>query len=197
MTDKKPKRKLIDWESIEPLFRLGTLSNYQICTQYAEDHKNSQVWKIEITEGSIRNRAKAKGWKKNIADKVQRQIQERVLRNSLRKNDELRNDDKILSDQEIIDQVAEIASGVLLRHREEIKAMLLREDALLLELDGAKDIDLKEKTIILKNICAVRSQRIALERQAYNIKDDTEPDIGGEDRVWTINGIRAQPRVIE
>lgn len=211
--EKKTKRKLIDWDSVEPLFKLGTLSNYQICSQYAEDHRHSDVWKQNITEGSIRNRAKTQGWQKNIADKVQIQIKEKVLRKSLR-NDDLRNKKK-LTDKEIIEEAAEVGSNVILRHRTEIKALLDLEESFLIELGGTPtrgqfasfkggissiDVDLtvSEKAKTLKDMAAVRAQRIALERQAFNIKDDTEPDDGkGEDRVWTINGIRAQPRVIE
>lgn len=202
MTDKKAKRKLIDWDSVEPLFKLGSLSNYQICAQYAEDHKYSQVWKTEITEGSIRNRAKTKGWQKNIADKVQKQIKEKVLRKGLRKDDNLRNE-KNLTDNEIIDQAAEVGSGVILRHRTEIKALLDLEESFLIELGGTPtrgqfasfqgdissievDLTLPEKVKTLKDLAAVRAQRIALERQAYNIKDDTEPDTGKEDRIWSI-----------
>ncbi len=207
--EKKKKRKLIDWDSVEPLFKLGTLSNYQICSQYAEDHKHSQVWKQEITEGSIRNRAKTKGWKKNIAGKVQKQIKEKVLRKSLRKDDDLRNK-KNLTDKEIIEEAAEIGSEVILRHRKEIKALLELEESFLIELGGTPtrgqfasfqgdissiDVNLtvSEKAKTLKDLAAVRAQRIALERQAFNIKDDTEPDDGsGEDMVWTIKGIRAK-----
>ncbi len=209
MTSPKAKRKLIDWDSVEPLFKLGSLSNYQICAQYAEDHKHSQVWKTEITEGSIRARAKSKGWKKNIAAKVQKEIKEKVLRNDLRNDSDLRKQNN-LSDKDIIDQAAEIGSGVILRHRKEIKALLEFEEAFLIELGATPkrgqfasfqgdissievDLTLPEKVKTLKDLTAVRAQRIALERQAFNIKEDTEPDDGtGEDRVWIIKGIRAK-----
>jgi flagellar biosynthesis/type III secretory pathway chaperone len=45
----------------------------------------------------------------------------------------------------------------------------------------------KEKSSTLKDLAAVRAQRIALERQSHNIKDDYEPnkDLSG-DKTWTI-----------
>lgn len=197
----KIKRLLVDWDSVEPLFKLGTLSNYQICSQYAEDHKNSQVWKKTVSEKAIRNKAKAKEWQKNLAAKVQKTIKEKLIRSHIR------TDKGFLTDNQIIDQVAEIGTGVLLRHRTEIKALLELEEAFLIEL-GAKptrgqfasfkgdissidvDLTLLEKVKVLKDLAAVRAQRIALERQAFNIKEDTEPDNGGEDRTWTIRMVK-------
>ena len=104
------KRNFIDWDSIEPLYKLGILSNYDICRQYAEDHKHSQVWKINATEGAIRHRAKLKGWHKNIADKVQKQIKENLLRKDLRSA-------KLLSDEEIIDDAADAGASIVVLHR--------------------------------------------------------------------------------
>lgn len=205
--EKKTKRLLIDWDSVEPLFRLGALSNCAICRQYEADHKNSQTWKPTVAESAIRKQAKAKGWKKNLAGKVQKEIKERLVRFGMRDTGQCAPN---LSDKEIIDQAAEIGSNVLLRHRIEIKALLELEEAFLIELGGTPqrgqfasfqgdissievDLTLPEKVKTLKDLAAVRAQRIALERQAFNIKDDTEPDNGtGEDRVWTIKGVRAK-----
>lgn len=41
-----------------------------------------------------------------------------------------------LSDNEIIDKAAEVGSGVILRHRKEIKALLELEESFLIELGG-------------------------------------------------------------
>lgn len=187
------KRKYIDWDSIEPLYRAGGLSNYEICKQYAADHINSEVWKKEATEGAVRNRAKAKGWKKNIAGKVREQIKEKLLRN------ELRSDEKnvTLSDNDIIEQAAEAGSNVIIRHRKEIVALLKHEDELLTELSSkpkklylstfqgtilSKEVGLTvtEKSITLKNLAAVRTQRITLERQAHSLDDG--PDQNNDDK---------------
>ena len=59
--------------------------------------------------------------------------QEKVLRKSLRNGDDLRNKKK-LTDNEIIDQADEIGSGVILRQRYEIKALLDFEESFLNQL---------------------------------------------------------------
>lgn len=206
---KKTKRKLIDWDSIEPLYKLGTLSNCQICLQYEADHVHTQTWKPTVTEAAIRKRAKAKGWLRNLADKVQKKVRENLVREQVRTSNQ-NGTPQNLTDNQIIDQAAEIGSTVILRHRNEIKALLELEEAFLIELGATPqrgqfasyqgeissvDVNLtvSEKAKTLKDLASVRAQRIALERQAFNIKDDTEADDGtGEDRTWTINGIRAK-----
>ncbi|WP_022667905.1 hypothetical protein [Desulfospira joergensenii] len=177
-------RKLIDWDSIKPLYRLGTLSNYQICEQYEQDHKNSQTWKKTVTEAAIRKHAKIKKWKKNLAGKVKKEIQEKLVRTEVR----TANQDN-LSDDEIIENAAEAGSQVIFRHRKEIRCLIELENKFLLELgtDPTKlhfatyqgdifseecDLTVSEKAATLKNLTEVRAKRIALERQAYNLDEE-------------------------
>ncbi|MCP3940547.1 MAG: hypothetical protein GY710_03580, partial [Desulfobacteraceae bacterium] len=98
--------------------------------------------------------------------------------------------------------------NIVLRHRAEIKALLELEEAFLIELGGkpqkgqfasfkgkisSVDVDLtvSEKAKTLKDLAGVRAQRIALERQAFNIKDDTEPDDGKqEDNKWIFEAVK-------
>jgi len=197
------KRKFIDWDSVEPLYRLGKLSNCEICRQYAADHEHSQTWKTTVTEAAIRLRAKAKGWERNLADRVRTKVKENLVRTPLRDS----NQEKQLSDQEIIDKAAEIAADVVLRHREEIKALLNIENALLEELSNGpkklylstfqgeileKEVSLtvKEKSATLKDLAAVRAQRVTLERQAYNLNDNSNPDEDLEGVVIEFVGVK-------
>ena len=181
------KRKLIDWESIEPLYRAGNLSNCEICRQYEADHTHSQTWKTTVTEAAIRKKAKENNWQKNLADKVKKQVRENLVRNDVRTSNRTNSG---ASDQEIIEQAAEVGSGVILRHRDEIAILLKHETSLLDELQNSpkksymanfqgqiisEDVELtvKEKSATLKDLAAVRAQRIALERQAYSLDDDS------------------------
>lgn len=169
MAEKKPKRKFVDWDSIEPLYRAGVLSLHGICRQYKEDHKNSQTWKKEVSHGIISVHAKTHKWTRNLSDKIKARIEEQLITKSVEYDKEKR-----ISDRDIIEQAATTGSDVILRHRKEIVALAIREDALLVELDGTgveknKRPSLKDKSIILKNIAAVRAQRITLERQAHNL----------------------------
>ena len=80
MAKKKPeKRKLIDWDSVEPLYRAGQMSLYEICRQYEADHVSSQVWKPTVTHTGIRKKAKEKGWSKKLAKRVSERVQEKLV----------------------------------------------------------------------------------------------------------------------
>jgi hypothetical protein len=176
MTEERQKRKPIDWETIEPLYRAGNLSNYQICEQYSADHQHTQTYRQTITEGAIRARAKIQGWQKDIADKVQAKIKEKLVRTALRNAN--------LNEDQIIEEAAQTGVEIVLRHQKEIMAMVEHENILLDELrrESGKEIppdlkiSLKGKSSILKDLMAVRAQRIALERQANNIDATTAKD---------------------
>ena len=185
------KRKYVDWDSIEPLYRAGTLSLHEICAQYKEDHKHSQTWKITVHHSAIVKHAKRKSWTRNLAKKVQERIKEKLVTNLLTTCD--KDPKNKLSDDEMVEQAAEAGTKVIVRHRVEIKALLAQEDALLSELESKptklylanyqgkimnKTIGLTvtEKSVTLKNLAGVRAQRIALERQAHNISDDTREE---------------------
>ncbi|WP_289020391.1 hypothetical protein [Desulfobacter postgatei] len=182
------KRKLINWDYIEPLYRIGALSNYEIAAQYSEIHKDSETWKQSITESVIRKQARLKGWKKNLADRVKIQVRENLVRG--------KGAHAYKTDSEIIHQAAETGSNVVLRHREEISALIEHENRLLDELgdeptkvhvssyqgeviETVLGLTVREKAETLKALSAVRAQRISLEREAYNL-DDPETD---EDKI--------------
>ncbi len=183
------KRKFIDWDSIEPLYRGGALSIYKICDQYEADHVNSGVWKTTVTHAAIIKKAKEKKWTRDLAGKVKNRINEKLVTNLVTNS----NKDKRFSDNDIIEHAAEAGSQVVFRHREEIKVLLRHEDELLKELlQGPKklylstfqgeilskevDLTVTEKSTTLKNLAAVRAQRIALERQAHNLDDKSSQD---------------------
>lgn len=178
------KRKLINWDYIEPIYRVGALSNYEIAAQYGEVHKDSKTWKPTVSEAVIRKQAKAKGWKKNLADRVQTRVRENLVRG--------KSTHAHMTDEEIVHNAAEVGSNVVLRHRDEIAALIEHENRLLAELgdDPTKvhvssyqgdvtetvlGLTVREKAETLKALSAVRAQRIALEREAYNL-DTPETD---------------------
>jgi hypothetical protein len=165
MTKQKQKRKLVDWDSIEPLYRAGSLSIHKICDQYEADHINSGVWKTTVHHTAILKKAKQKNWTRNLAEQVKQRVKEKLVTNLVTIGDQK-------SDNDIVEQAAEVGTQIVLRHRKEIRDLLEHEQSLLQELQESKEDTLKDKTIILKNIAAVRVQRIALERQAYNLGDD-------------------------
>jgi len=177
------KRKFVDWDSIEPLYRAGAMSNYEICGQYEIDHANSQVWKKTVAESAIRKQSRIKNWQKTLAEKVKKQIKENLVRS------EVRSANQNLSDTEIVEKAAEVGSNIVLRHRKEIFILEQHETAFLKELELLGEQEnpllkstLKDRTIILKNISDVRAKRITLERQAHSIDGEDEKE-GYEERL--------------
>jgi len=189
MIKKKPSRKLklVDWDSVHNLYRLGTMSLQAIAEQYNADHVNSEAWKKTVTKAGVQKEAGLKKWRKNLADKVQERVKENLVYEGVdivyQKNDET-----------IVEHAAENTTKVIVRHRDEIKALLEHEERLLKELETGSgkvhvsnyqgvitltnlDLTVKEKSATLKDLAAVRAQRIALERQAHNINDN---DTSGE-----------------
>ncbi|MBT3807651.1 MAG: hypothetical protein HOG03_24140 [Desulfobacula sp.] len=186
-------RKFVDWDSIEPLYRAGTLSIHKITDQYAADHQNSQTWKITVHHTAIIKKARQCGWTRNLAGKVKDRIKEKLVTKLVTKT---QNGDQAkgkMSDNDIIERAAEEGSNVIIRHRDEIFALLEQEELLLTELKNQpkklylstfrgkiiyKTIGLtvSEKSLTLKNLVIARSQRIMLERQAHNILEDTGKD---------------------
>lgn len=190
---KKTKRKYIDWDSIEPLYRAGVLSLHEICAQYEADHINSQVWKTTVTHAAIIKKAKAKKWTRNLAGKVRDRVKEKVVTGLVTGRNQEKNQG--LSDGEIVDAAAEVGHAVITRHMIEIAALVEIENQLLKELSDSpkrsymanfqgqiisKEVQLtvKEKSATLKDLADVRAKRIILERQAYNLDD--EGGSGGE-----------------
>lgn len=179
---KAPKKKLlVDWGSVHNLYKLGHLSLRAIAEQYKADHTNSQTFKKTVSAPAIIKEAKRLKWKKNLASKVQERTQEKLV-------NKLVNSVNQKTDEEIIEEASNATANVVVLHRKQIKALLEHEDALLKELKtGTKPmlvgekikkvkIDLKDRSIILKNITACRKERIILERQAHNISDDGVSD---------------------
>ncbi len=141
------KRKRIDWDAVEPLYRAGVLNNLDIVRQYEADHLHSQVWKATVAESAIRKRAKEKGWEKNLAEKVKKQIKENVVRKEVRMKCEF-----ALTDQEIVDQAASIGSEIVLQHRRDIPKKRALVDKLFAEIETMTD----EKETLMEVINLVR-----------------------------------------
>lgn len=184
------KRKPVNIAFIEPLYRVGALSNYEIAAQYGKEHEGSDKWKPTVSESFVRQLAKNHGWEKNLSERVQKRVRENLVRSEsahMRTN---------RTAEEIISQAAEIGSNVVLRHRDEVAALIEHENKLLEELGGEPTkvhvssyqgdvtetvlgLTVREKAETLRALAQVRAQRIALEREAHNL-DEPETD---EDKV--------------
>jgi len=148
-------RKLTDWDSIEPLYRAGAMSNCEICRQYEADHVHSQTYRVTVTETAIRAQAKKKGWQKDIAEKVKSRVREKLVRDEVRGSN--------LSENDIIEQATEEPVKIALGQRARTAGALDFQDKLLQELreqfqaekelsSPAKPVDVMRKVRAFKDL---------------------------------------------
>ena len=170
-TKQPVKRKYIDWDSIEPLYRAGVLSNYEICSQYAADHQHSQTWKTEITEGSIRLKAKDKKWRKNLKDKIVERTQEKLLRTDLRTATN--------TDEQIIESASDTAVAVAQAQRDRLQTLLEDQDHLAVKLrafDCPEMKDIMDKVTAFKNIAYTVGTLQDRQADRWHLNDQTSTD---------------------
>jgi len=167
------KRKLTDWDSIEPLYRAGNLSLNDICNQYAADHVNSQVWKTTVTHGGIIKKAKARKWARDIADKVKKRIQEKLVTSLVTSCDQ--------SETDIIEQATEAPVKIALGQRARTALQLQIQDELTDELRAQTDVDVMARVRGFKDIAA--SIRLHHDQQAtqYGLNSTTSTPVAGID----------------
>lgn len=176
------KRKLIDWDSVEPLYRAGSMSNCEICRQYEADHLNSQVWKHTLAEGAIRKKAKAENWSRNIAEKVKRQVKENLVRDKVR--------DSYQTEQQLVEEAAKIPTEVRILQRKRAQALASLGDTLSAQLKSEMEYEPTKKgkgslkgkepkqkmslggmTNIYKSLVAARDQLQKMESAAFGLDE--------------------------
>lgn len=166
-------KKQYDWEAIEKDVRAGVASIREISRLF------------ECPESSIRQKIKECGWERSLGDRVRIRAQEKLLRRNLRKAN--------VSDEEIVEEKSEEVAIVLECHRHDIARMKAVEQKLLAELEDSPTkiwigqyqgaiiektvgIAVTERAAALNSLANVQHKRIALERQAYGLRDDAKPD---------------------
>ena len=180
----------VDWSFIKPLWCSGGLSNYEIVRQYNEIHAGQDEWSKSVTEGAIRKQARKESWQKQIADKVKKQVREKLVRKEYASR---------TTDDEIIDQAAETVANVIRLHRKDIdqlkalEADLLRrlaEDENQVEVGWYKGkafehlvkLGLDQRTKVYQRLVQAIASRITIERRAWGI-DEENSDPDASDRV--------------
>jgi len=166
-------RKLTDWDSVEPLYRAGAMSNCEICRQYEADHVHSQTYRNTVSEKAIRNQAKKNGWQKNIALKVQDRVREKLVRIEVRGSDQTEN--------ELIEQATEEPVKIALGQRARTALQLQIQDELTDELRAQTDADVMTRVRGFKDIAA--SIRLHHDQQAtqYGLNSTTSTPVAGID----------------
>lgn len=174
-----------DWEAVERDYRAGVLSIREIARQHG------------TKEGTIRSRAKVRGWERDLTAQVRARAAEKLSRDHAG----VRADVRRVSDEEAIEHGANLIDGIVRLHRNDIRSgrelveLLMAElrsecvhKDLLVELAEGHiadtEVDQQAANVIrravslpgrastLRDLAQSMQRLIALERQAFNVDDD-------------------------
>jgi hypothetical protein len=182
-------KKVIDWEAIERDYRAGVLSIREIAKQHA------------ITDKAIRNKAKEREWQRDLTDKVNARVKNDLVRAEVRT---LNADEKARTEREIVEGAAATVVQVVREHRKGIASGRQIVDLLMgqlvdvagqrdefeemIELETAQDKTAERRAKLMKavsipshastvrDLSTAMKNLVCLERQAFNIKDESTPD---------------------
>ncbi|MHB0820117.1 hypothetical protein ACYCFK_17805 [Stutzerimonas stutzeri] len=175
MSDKRRPR--FDWAAVERDYRTGQYSNRELSRLHGP------------TEAAIRARAKAGSWTRDLSEQIRQRVKEKTSRAVAREVVQAE------TDEEIIEQAAEVGASVVRGHQVMIRRAKTLTDKLfdLLEaqIDAGKikvqvrgdklveiDIPLDYVGKTLGSATQSMSRAIALERQAYGLDAPGASDVG-------------------
>lgn len=175
--------KRTDWEAIERDYRAGILSLREIAKRHG------------ISDTAIRKKARANGWERDLTEKVNEQARSQLVRETVRTANPQ-------TEQEIVNDAAATIVTVVRGHRKHISRQVEIVEALVEQLAGAagnrdaiedaifdetadeengkrraamlKAVSLPSHTSAMVNLTNALKTLIGLERQAFNIKDETQ-----------------------
>ena len=192
------ERKQTDWESIERDYRAGVLSIREVAKLH------------EVSDTAIRKKAKAERWERDLTDKVNEKVRSELVRSEVRSTDPQ-------TEREIVDVAAATVVQVVRSHRKSISQGQQLVELLtkqLIDVAGKRDefeaeieveckddksperynrlmkaVSLGNHASIAVNLATAAKTWIGLERQAFNIKDETEkPSDNLSELIAAING---------
>ena len=171
------KRKQIDWEKGEKLYRLGQLSAAEIGRQ------------LGCPTSTVLRHMKSHGIQQDKKAEVLRRTQEAIAtqRNEQRNVAEITEED--------IESAVNANVSLVMSHRRDIGKLVEVENKLLDELNGAPTklyitqyqgqiiervvgLTVTEKSSALLSLASVQAKRIDKQRQAFGIVDAADPDGG-------------------
>ncbi len=176
------ERRQIDWEAIEREYRAGQLSVSEIGRQQGVSHT------------AINKKAKAQGWTRNLTEKVRQEVSARLVSDGV-SADNVRQTVELAAARgvEVVrshrQDISSARSLVRLLMGQLVEAATSRdqiEDAIHAETsddDNAqrrnqmlRAVSLSSHAGVAKDLSAALKNLIPLERQAFNLDADEEPD---------------------
>jgi len=193
----KPKRKQLDWEKIEKQYRAGMLSVREIAREHGIFHQ------------AIQKKAKSNKWERDLDEQVKKVARRKLVANQVATPH--------ASDEEIIEeasnQVVEVVklhrSGVrrgreivellseqlseMAKGRAEIENTIIDETAndpksSRRRAQMMRAVSLPGHAGVLRDLAIAIKSLIPLERQAYNLDNNSKPLTSLEDLLGEING---------
>ena len=172
MAEQKGNQPLKDWTYIEELFRSG--HSYRSIRYYYQQKYPDQTLAIE----TIRRKALKQKWKKDLKTKIKKAADRKIAEQS-RDKPSAPDEPEGRTDEEIIDEAAELAARVVLSHRADGKNLRRLVAKFANELDTnpqqtvmrkTKDgtdkieipIPLKEKTRSLKDLALALAKAVSM-----------------------------------
>ncbi|MGR7993850.1 hypothetical protein [Xanthobacter sp. ZOL 2024] len=159
-------RQRTDWEAIERDYRAGSLSIREIGRKHG------------VSDTAIRKEAKARGWKRDLAEKVRKAVREEVVRAT---GSQASSQEQRATDAEIVETAKWVGVEVQLSHRRDLQQLhalkRIISGRLAVYLDGGEPDGpfMGEKESpgdLLEKLSRVTSRLIPLERQAHNLDDE-------------------------
>jgi len=118
----KTLQKVVDWSYIIPLIRAGLLSNSEISRQYNSAYQKNIEFKKTVSEAAIRKFIKTSGVKRDLAERVRKEVREKLVREPVRK-DRKKGKKKLPSDNAIVEKAAERGAATVRRHRKDVEKL--------------------------------------------------------------------------
>lgn len=183
MTEPAKKKAPTDWEAIERTYRAGKLSIREIAKEHG------------VSDTAIRKKATEREWSRDLTARVNEQARVALVRNAVRSaNPE--------AEQEIVNDAADVIVTVVRSHRKRITRQTQLVDLLTAQLITAatdredleeaieeetandksgerrarmmKAVSLSTHASTAVNLSNALKTLVGLERQAFNIKDESE-----------------------
>jgi hypothetical protein len=145
-----------DWESIERVYRAGSLSIRSIADKHG------------ISDTAIRKRATKHGWQRDLTEKVRESTREKLVRSQVREPSSQQTED------EIIEEASSEAANIVLQHRAGLADWRAIAEKLCCALSGMDVTEDNHDKFARSLNAGVDAQLKVIkgERQAYNL--DTE-----------------------
>lgn len=202
-------RNNADWEAVRVDYCAGQMSIREIARKH------------DVAESYIRRRAKENGWERDLTEKVQERVRNKLVRTDERTpnaRDEVRTTKR--TDEEIIEAAAETAVQVVQVHRRDVRNGRLICAALFAELQDTsanreliaeciesetqddtsptrrnqmlKAVSLPTRARAMLDLSAAMKNLVAVERQAFNL-DDKQDKQDGKTVVMNMSRRRSNP----